>query len=317
MVTVTLAAMGAELAAMAADNGGPFSRHQAVQAGYTHKAIRHRLRKGAWVRLRAGVYAEREPLTSYGPRRRYALEAAAAVLAVRSVAAVVSHRSAAYLHGLGLLSPPSVVTLTRPPDDSHADKPGVHVHRARLPPGHTGRKNGVAVTSPARTVVDLGRSLSFREALVAADSAARTCGTVRADLNEVLSDCSNWPWIQRAARVVAYIDPAAESALESLARVLIAEAGLPAPRTQVLLGDSWGPIGRVDFYWPEYGVVLEVDGMVKYRDQPYALVAEKHRQERLERAGYIVCRLTWDDVVHFPDQGVRRIREALARASAR
>lgn len=310
--------MRMELAEIAANNGGPFTRSQALQADYTPTAIRSRLRSGRWVALRSGVYADRELLRHCGARASHGVKAAAAVLALRAEHTAASHRSAAFLQGLDLLSWPSGVTLTRPPGDgSHADEPGLHVHRAQLPRHHVVRRYGIVMTSPARTVVDLARVLSFRGAAVAADSATRAAPTVREECESVLRDCSNWPWIHSAARVVAFIDPSAESALESLARVLFAEAALPAPLTQVVLGDEWGPIGRVDFYWPEYGVVVEVDGMRKYREEPYALVAEKQRQERLENAGYIVRRLTWHDVMRFPDQGVRRVRDAFACAAAK
>ena len=310
--------MRAELAEMAANNGGPFTRSQALRAGYTPMAIRVRLRKGEWVVLRTGVYVDGELLRSLGVRARHGAEAAAAILALRAENAAVRHHSAAFLHGLDLLSLPESITLTHSPSSGgHGDQAGGgHVHRAGLPRQHVGQRYGVPITSAARTVVDLARALPFREGVMVADSAARLCEVSQDTLERVLHDCSTWPWIHSAAHVLAFVDPRAESALESLSRVLFAEAGIPRPRTQTLLGDEYGPIGRVDFYWPQFRVVVEVDGMVKYKDQPLALVAEKRRQERLENAGFVVVRLTWDDVARFPEQTIRRIREAFARAVA-
>lgn len=110
--------------------------------------------------LRRGVYADKELLHSLGTGPYHGVEAAAAILALRAEDVVASHRSAAVLHGLDLLSEPGGVTVTRPPGKgSHGDQPGVHVHRADLPKRHLSRRSGVMVTSPARTVVDLARTL--------------------------------------------------------------------------------------------------------------------------------------------------------------
>lgn len=130
----------------------------------------------------------------------------------------------------------------------------------------------------------------------------------------MLRDCWSWPGIRRASRAVSFADPRAESVLESLARLLFERYGVPAPQTQVLLGD-WAPIGRVDFYWPEYGVVCEADGMVKY-DKPETLRAEKSRHDALLEAGFEVVRVRWDDVVHRPEVTIRRIRAAFERAAS-
>jgi very-short-patch-repair endonuclease len=66
----------------------------------------------------------------------------------------------------------------------------------------------------------------------------------------------------------------------------------------------------VDALWPDRRVVLECDGLVKYSDAD-ALANEKKRQEALERAGYRVVRVTWDDVVNNPVETVARVLEAL------
>jgi hypothetical protein len=90
-------------------------------------------------------------------------------------------------------------------------------------------------------------------------------------------------------------DLGSESALESLAHVCQFEAGLPRPRTQVELYDDRGLIGRVDDYWPRYGVVGESDGLMKYADAS-VLRREKLRQERLEQLGLRVVRVTYRDL---------------------
>ena len=312
--------MQTQLAAVAARNGGPFTRSEALSCGYTPKAIEHRLRNGRWRRLRPGIYAEHHVIGACkDPPQRHALHVAAAVLAQGSGDTAGSHHSAAFIYGFALLRKPKPeVTVTRTPRGrGRAARAGVHVHPAALPAEHVRKEDGVALTSPARTVIDLARALTYEESVVLADSALRQGHTSRHALDDVLRYCRTWPGISRASRAVRFADPHAESALESLARLLFATYGLPPPQTQVILGDDWEAIARVDFYWPEYGIVGEADGMLKYDNRPHALRAEKLRQERLAEAGYEVVRFTWDDVVYRPRQTVERIRAAFARGAAK
>jgi very-short-patch-repair endonuclease len=92
--------------------------------------------------------------------------------------------------------------------------------------------------------------------------------------------------------------------------------GLPAPQLQVSLGDA-SRVGIVDFYWEEFGVVGEADGLMKYDEQPEALRAEKLRQEALESLGFIVVRWTWDDIWRRPDWVEARLRRAFKQGTRR
>jgi very-short-patch-repair endonuclease len=118
---------------------------------------------------------------------------------------------------------------------------------------------------------------------------------------------------------LAFADPKAESPCELLARVVLHRGGLPAPQTQVLIGDEWFWYARVDFAWPAYGTVLEADGLLTYRDpaRPDALQREKLRQERLEELGLQVVRVTWHQLVEEPERCCDRVRAAFCRAASR
>jgi hypothetical protein len=109
------------------------------------------------------------------------------------------------------------------------------------------------------------------------------------------ADCRGWPGIERARRVVSFADGRAESVLESLGRVTLHDLGLPPPQLLVWIGDEWFWIGRVDFCWPDFGVVAEADGMLKYTDVR-VLQKEKRRQEHLEQLGLAVMRFGWEEV---------------------
>ena len=69
--------------------------------------------------------------------------------------------------------------------------------------------------------------------------------------------------------------------------------------------------------WAARAVVLEADGLKKYRDGDDALTKEKLRQEAVERAGYRVVRVTWDDVMNKRKYTVFRIADALRQGGPR
>jgi predicted transcriptional regulator of viral defense system len=146
-------------------------------------------RRGTLVRIRRGVYAPRDMAAQVLslPNGAQWLAAAAELLSARP-GSVASHESAAWIHGLDLLARPDPdpaaggVTLTRPPGHNRSGRAGLRIHSAALPAEHVTVKYGMPVTSPARTVVDLGRSLEFRAGVVAADSALRQRLVTIADL---------------------------------------------------------------------------------------------------------------------------------------
>jgi hypothetical protein len=174
--------------------------------------------------------------------------------------------------------------------------------------------DGVPATTAARTVVDLARWVSFRGGVVVADSALRN-GVGRDEMQRVAGDCARWPGIRKAGEVIAFADGRAASPLESISRVAFQDWGLPPPQLQVtLVWDEFGnPKTIVDFYWEEFGVVGEADGLLKYDDEErLSLRAEKLRQEELETMGYIVVRWTWDDIWRRPEWVAQRLLRAFA-----
>ena len=113
------------------------------------------------------------------------------------------------------------------------------------------------------------------------------------------------------AGIVELADPLAESPLESLTRLAIHDAGLPAPELQVPIAV---PGRRVPYYvdlmWPQRRLVLECDGRLKYRDED-APWREKKRQLALERVDLHVERVVWDDVMRTWPLTEARLRRLL------
>jgi hypothetical protein len=144
-----------------------------------------------------------------------------------------------------------------------------------------------------RSLLDFGREAGLAGALVAADAALRLGLTDRAQLataHRRLRGRAGWPG---GARLIELADGRSESPLESVSRIALASS---APELQVVIRDLGGSfVGRVDFFWPELGVVGEADGRSKYRDDE--LWQEKLREERLTDLGLVVLRWGWTEAL--------------------
>jgi very-short-patch-repair endonuclease len=243
---------------------------------------------------------------------------ATAALAVTGPGAVVSHHSAALIHGLDLLGcgVEESVVLTRPPGTTSRKSgcPNVRLHVAALPAGHVVVRHGMPVTSVARTVIDLARTCSFPAGVVVADSALRARQTARAELQSVLAACPRWPGLHGARQVVAFGDARSESVLESVSRVALRDQGLPAPELQVWVGDETEVIGRADFLWRAQRTIAEADGAIKYAD-PSRAMAQLERDARLREAGFEVVHFTWQEITQTPGQVAASIQAAFQRAT--
>jgi Protein of unknown function (DUF559) len=135
----------------------------------------------------------------------------------------------------------------------------------------------------------------------------------KAELQSVRSYCSRWPGATQAAEVVAFADALSESALESLARVVFRDWGLPPPELQIWAGEA-EVVGRVDFLWRRYRTVAEVDGRMKYTNSARA-VRQLERDRQLRDAGYEVVHLTWKHITENPGYVNAAIREAFRRGA--
>jgi hypothetical protein len=179
------------------------------------------------------------------------------------------------------------------------------VRSAALPGNDISSWFGAPFTTVPRTVMDLARH-DRAAGLVAADAALREGLVTRPALAAAVERCAGWPGARAAREMAALASPLAESPLESLTRLCLLDAGLPAPQLQISIVDPTdGWRCRVDLLWSEQRVVLEADGRIKYTHQE--LWREKRRQHRLERLGYRVVRAIWEDVMRYPDELVSRV----------
>jgi very-short-patch-repair endonuclease len=282
--------------------------------GLSDAEIRSLIRSGDLVRVLRGVYATKQAIAfgSIDERRGHALLAAA--VQRRTPKAVISHHSAARIHGFDMLEPPGefLVTVTLPPIRKYTSGPhGVIRHRAALPAGHVETFLGVLLTKPPRTVIDIARTSTFQQGVVVADSALRNEATHTQELREMAAECRRWPGIERALQVAEFADPGAESVLESCARVVFRDHGLPLPQLQTpLCGQKY----RADFCWPGQMVIVEMDGLAKYADNAgMKVAAQTKRDNDLRRLGYEVIHVTWAELFGEPGRVVEAIWRALRR----
>jgi hypothetical protein len=290
-------------------------------AGVSRSDLTRLAAAGDLVKIRYGVYASAAEVAaaSADPARAHALHVAGA--RSRIGGGVASHQSAALLHGLSLFTAPvaGAVTLTVPPGERTGsyDRASIIRHSAELPEAQVTRLFGVPVTTAGRTVADIARTLPFMEGVVVADSAIHQLKTNKGELRRIISTCAGWPGIGRAREVVDFASGKAESVFESCARVVFREHGLPPPELQVRLsGTNGGVIARVDFFWSEYRVAGESDGLLKYTDGR-AAIAELRRDRLLREAGFDVVHFTWQELFGQPERVIDRIRRAFARADRR
>jgi hypothetical protein len=162
---------------------------------------------------------------------------------------------------------------------------------------------GLPISTPARTAVDLGRHLAFEPAVVAIDSLRYRHRITDEQLSAVLERCRGWPFVRRARRAIGFSVMNAESPLESRYRVRFAEIGLPPSPWQVEVVDANGELRRVDTIIGVRGG-LEIDGRTKYKT-PEDLWEEKRREDAIRAVGIPLLRLTADDL-HLDNRALKR-----------
>lgn len=295
-----------------------------------HDAARERSRPPGLIRVRRGAFVV-GPLPEERWAQREMLALAACAAAVRQFgSSVLSHESAALVHGAWVPWTSGLTHLTseaRPGAHTSAD---VKRHVAALPASDITVVNGLPVTTLARTAVDCARLLPARVALPVVDSILRRLCTpdrfarpasedrieeARRELQDRLDDYRGARGVVRARAVVAAADPFAESPGETDLRWVALAHGLPRPAAQLAIRmDSVSYYADLGWVLGQDGnrhvVVAEFDGAGKYRaeagdDAGSALYEEKIREDALRAAGIIVHR--------FVARDLRQPRAAFAR----
>ncbi|MBM3666397.1 MAG: DUF559 domain-containing protein [Actinobacteria bacterium] len=287
---------------LAARQHGVVSRRQLLDRGLSRRAIEHRIRLRRLHPLRIGVYAVGRP----GVTRRG--ELMAAVLACGEDA-VLSHRSAGELWGLTAAPAPLEVTVAASRNPRPA---GVAVHRRLLDPGGFALHDGIPVTGPLMTLIDLASVLE-RRWLEAAVNAADRVDLL--DPDAIRDGLHAHRGRRGTAALRSVLDrqtfALTDSELERRFLPLARRAGLPRPETQVVL-DGF----RVDFFWRALGLVVETDGL-RYHRTASQQARDRVRDQTHAATGLTTLRFTHSQVVREPRRVVQTLTAVARRLAER
>jgi hypothetical protein len=236
----------------------------------------------------------------------------AAVLMTAPPGAVASHRTAAALWGIEIPLGDRAdrrVDLIVPGGGRAESRADRRVHRLDLPADERTERRAQPVTTPARTWRDLAAVLEPPALLAVTDQVVRDLvGT--AHLAEQLRRRPTGRGCARARKVLALVDPRAESPMESVVRWIFHAGGLPAPELQFVLRDRKGTfLARADFAWPAHRLMVEFDGDV--HGQRDVFVRDVRRQNLVVAEGWTVFRYTSADALGRADDMVAEVRRAL------
>lgn len=294
-----------------------------VDRGVDADDIRRRLSRGEWQLIHRGVYARTVDFQALTRQEQHRLRIDATVPKLGD-RYVISHQSAACLHGIELLrAPGEAVQVTDPSARCGHRRRLLHTFSAGLDADEITTVRGHRVTTVARTLIDVARTGGFDSGVVAADHALRMGWVDREQLLAAADRAARRGGMSTARQVVAFADPGAESVGESRSRILMDRQGVPAPELQFRIVDRLGgTIARTDFRWRAFNTVGEFDGAEKYgrrlragQRAGDAVFQEKVREDRIREYGFTVVRWTWSELDE-PRILADKIRRALARGLA-
>jgi predicted transcriptional regulator of viral defense system len=287
------------LAQLSRDQNGVFGLEQLRALGLSTSGIHSRVAAGRLHRIHHTVYSlvPKELLTRDGLYM-------AAVLACGQ-GAVLSHRSAAALHGLRDWGHTKIeVTVPRRSRRCHD---GVKVHcSTTLTAKDVTEVSGIPTTTTPRTLLDLAEVITHRQLERAFDQAEIIEAPL--DVGAVLDQLARNPTRAGAKRCRLVLEthylgktPTAnenEEALLAITRPL----GIPDPEcNKFLVLDDGGPPIKADFMWRDRRVIIETDGR-KWHNTRQRFESDRVRDQRLTAAGWTVIRTTWRQMKYRPHE---------------
>ena len=291
--------------------------------GEADRRFRDEVQLGKLVRLHRGAFVEKEVLDLQSPLMRYHLHCLGAFHASRTDV-VLSHDSAAAMHGIPILGRyPKLIHVLVTMQAGTRTEHGYRKHATWHPRAHLEERGTLVLTDLPRTLVEFACTSTLASAVTALDWALRNHGEgSRTPITkEALIRCADDLEIRRGRKQLAIAlelaNPLSESPGESLSRVMIHQLGFPKPILQQAFSDHGGPIGRVDFWWPDFSLIGEFDGVAKYVREEYSrgksaaqiVVEEKIREDRLRATGPRMTRWGWE-IATTPQRLFVHLREA-------
>lgn len=297
---------------------GLFTREDLLSRGVPAGVLALASRGGPWLRLQSGAYVDREVYLARPPAERHRIAVHAASRCMRGGSAVVSHLSAAVLHGLPQYRfGDRAVEVTLAGRVGGSSRDGLRRHLDALPGDDVVSVEGVTCTSVDRTVFDVARTASLEMALACADAALRreTVSARRFDaaaqerwrerLRRRADQASGRRGVRRARWVIEFADGRAELPGESISRLQLHRIGFQQIDLQVAVAGPRGADYFVDIGLRDVRTFWEFDGEVKYRDAAMrggrsverVLLDEKRREDWIRgTTQWRLCRGGFEDV---------------------
>ena len=285
--------------ALAGEQHGVVARAQLIDLGFSANWIQHRIARGRLHPVQRGIYAVGRPdLTRYGHWM-------AAVLSCGREAAL-SHLSAAELWGLGTRVGRRIEVSV--PERFTRRRPRITVHRrAAFGAREMTRRHGIPVTTPPLTLLDLAIRLNRDQLEAAINEADRLDLIDPEELREAVDASVRRPGVAVLRETLdRRTFTRTESWLERRFLPIIRRVGLPPPMTQ-----QWVNGFRVDFYWPDLGLVVETDGLRHHRT-PAQQARDRLRDQVHTAAGLTPLRFTRGQIAYEPGH-VERVLSAVAK----
>jgi hypothetical protein len=224
--------------------------------------------------------------------------------------AIVAGLAASALHGANWVDAEVPIELIAP---SARRQSGLLVRNETLADDEITHAARLPVTTPARTAYDLGRHLPRGQSVARLDALMHATPFSVEDVLLLAKRHSGARGLRRLRLALPYIDGGAASPKETWLRLLLIDAGLPVPTTQIAVLDGYTPVAFLDMGWEEFKVAAEYDGD-QHRSDRRQYVKDIRRHELFGDRGWIVIRVIAED---RPDDVVNRVHGALVRRGYR
>lgn len=223
---------------------------------------------------------------------------------------VLAGLAAAALHGANWIDEDEPVELIW--SNQHAPM-GIVTRNQRLRDNEITCVAGLPVTTVARTAFDLSCRLPTGEAVARLDALMRATPFSVEDVLLVTKGHPRARGLRRLREALPLVDPGAASPKETWLRLLIVNAGLPTPETQIPVVMHYRTVALLDMGWERFKVAVEYDGD-QHRTMRRQYVRDLRRLSALQDCGWIVIRVIVED---RPEAVIGKIREALHRRGYR
>jgi hypothetical protein len=291
----------------------PFTRATAEALGITRHRLQEALRNREVRSVLRGVYVRNDIADTPDLRVR-------AAGLVMSPHHVLCDRTAAWVHGIDVLQFHELDVL--PPLDTYALRGSSRSVRAQYDGGQRDLRpediceiDGVRVTTPLRTCMDLGCTRPRWRALAAMDAFMRHHGITREEMWRLLPRYFRRRGVVQLRQLIPIADPRAESVRESRTRLAIEDAGLPRPTLQHWVTVGGRPVFRLDLAYPHAMVAVEYDGRA-FHEGDEQVKEDEARRRWLRDRGWTVIVLTKNSFEpEALDAWLNELRVALRQAA--